>query len=149
MVTGFLARFGHFCTINYKDFPVADIQTNNHPTNEPQPMKKLYYKTINLMLSNPIPTIGLGRIIGILCVFIYVLCQGCTSHQSYLEGTSTTIGVLVPWNGSIYGAEVLSHMSGTRVTVSTNNQFHVNREFSASNSYFGVVHTTESSKTQV
>lgn len=112
-------------------------------------MSKLYYKMTNYLLQNPIIAIGIGRILTLSIVFLLIATMGCTSHQSYLEGTSTTIGVLAPWNGSIYGAEVLNYMSGTRVTVSTNNPFYVNREFSSSNSYFGVVHTTESSKTQV
>lgn len=113
-------------------------------------MKNIYYKTINLMLSNPLLTMGLGRIIGILCVFIYVLCQGCSSNPRYVEGTTLNLGAYVPWNETMYGVELVSYVNGIKVQASSNQSFQVARTYTATNDWlWGMVKSVEGSETKV
>ena len=74
---------------------------------------------------------------------------GCTSSTRYVEGTSTSLGTYIPYDGSVYGLEIVQYLSGCKVVCPTNQPMRVEREFCASNSYFGIVHTSESSKTRV
>lgn len=59
------------------------------------------------------------------------------------------LGAYLPYDGSLFGVECLNYLSGCAVRTSTNNAFTVEREFSSTNSYFGIVHTSERSKTKV
>lgn len=102
------------------------------------------------MLQNPILTIGLGRIIGILCVFIYVLCQGCSSNPRYVEGTTLNLGAYVPWNETMYGVELVSYVNGIKVQASSNQSFQVARTYCSTNDWlWGMVKSVEGSETRV
>lgn len=113
-------------------------------------MKNLYYKLSNKLLSNPIITIGIGRMIGILSVFIYVLCQGCSSSQKVVEGTSIQFGGYLPFDGNIYGVEIVSYVNGLKMQTSTNQSFQVSRTYNATNDWlWGMMKTVEGSDTSI
>lgn len=113
-------------------------------------MKKLYYKMTNYFLQNPIITVGMGRMIGILVVLIYVLCQGCSSSQKIVEGTSIQLGAYLPFEGNLYGVELVSYVNGLKLQSSTNQSFQVSRTYNATNDWlWGMMKTVESSDTSI
>lgn len=84
----------------------------------------------------------------VLACVLALFC-GCVSQERVIDGTQTRIGLLVPVQEQIYGFNLLSYTSGTAVETLTNQPVRVEREYCSSNSYFGVVGTTESSKTVI
>ena len=114
-------------------------------------MKPLfYYRLYNKILSTPILTIGIGRMIGILSVFLYVLFQGCSSSQKIVEGTSIQLGAYLPFEGNMYGVELVSYVNGLKLQTSTNQSFQVSRTYNATNDWlWGMMKTVESSDTTV
>ena len=114
-------------------------------------MKKLYYYITNLLLQNPILSIGLGRMIGILFVFIYVLlCQGCSTNQRYLEGTNLSLGAYLPVDGQLMGVELVNYLNGCSVRTSSNQSFNVSRTYCTTNSWgWGLLTTVEGSDTKI
>lgn len=86
----------------------------------------------------------------LLASVMLVLMLGCTTGNKYVEGTMTQLGVYAPFDGSIYGCEVVNYMNGCKVTSISNLPFKVDRVYSATNSYlWGMVTTTESTHTKV
>lgn len=83
-----------------------------------------------------------------LIAALVILLTGCSTRQSITEGTSTAIGLYIPMEGSIYGAEIVSYLSGMKISTTSNHTMHVEREFASTNSYFGIITTTEHSKTK-
>ena len=67
-----------------------------------------------------------------------------------LNGTSLKLGCYIPWNGNMYGLEVMSYMSGTLVVAPTNGISAIEHSSSSTNSWmFGTLETYESSDTKV
>lgn len=85
-------------------------------------------------------------VLGAACLL--ALC-GCRAPNSYTSGTSTAIGAYVPYDGQLFGAEIVSYLNGCRVQCASNRTMKIEREFAATNSYFGIVHTVESVKEKV
>lgn len=113
-------------------------------------MKKLYYKMTNYLFQNPIITVGIGRILGILLVLIYVLCQGCSTNQKAVEGTSIQLGAYLPFDGNLYGVELMSYVNGLKIQASSNQSFQVSRTYSSTNDWlWGMMKTVESSDTSI
>ena len=113
-------------------------------------MKRLYYKLSNKLLSNPFITIGIGRMIGILSVFLYVLFQGCSSSQKMVEGTSIQLGAYLPFEGNLYGVELCSYVNGLKIQASSNQSFQVSRTYVATNDWlWGMMKTVEGSDTKI
>lgn len=113
-------------------------------------MKTLYYKLTNRLLSNPFLTIGIGRMIGILSVFLYVMFQGCSSSQKIVEGTSIQLGAYLPFEGNLYGVELVSYVNGMKLHTSTNQSFQVSRTYSSTNDWlWGMMKTVEGSDTSI
>lgn len=113
-------------------------------------MKKLYYKTTNYLIQNPIITVGMGRMLGIMLVLIYVLCQGCSTNQKAVEGTSIQLGAYLPFDGNLYGIELMSYVNGLKIQASSNQSFQVSRTYSSTNDWlWGMMKTVESSDTTV
>ena len=113
-------------------------------------MKNLYYKITNFLLQNPILSIGLGRMIGILFVFIYVLlCQGCsTTFYKQVEGESDVVGITIP-DEEFIKLQVISHMNGTKTTVRDISKIKHEYLFSSTNSYFGIINVQEFRKGKI
>lgn len=59
------------------------------------------------------------------------------------------LGAYIPVDGSLFGVEVVNYLSGCAVRTSTNQSFSVEREYASTNSYFGIVNTSEKTKTKV
>lgn len=76
------------------------------------------------------------------------LC-GCKSNPKYVEGQSLQIGIYIPTTDELVGLQVLNYLSGVSVTATSNMPFKVVRDYSATNSYFGVVHINEHVRTEV
>ena len=113
-------------------------------------MKKLYYKMTNYLIQNPIITVGVGRILGILVVLIYVLCQGCSTQQKAVEGTSIQLGAYLPFDGNLYGVELMSYVNGLKIQASSNQSFQVSRTYNSTNDWlWGMMKTVESSDTSI
>lgn len=82
-------------------------------------------------------------------IALFLLC-GCTSNPRYVEGTMTQIGAYVPYNGNLFGMEVLNYMNGCKVSCVSNQAFKVDRTYASTNEYFwGMVKTQEHTKTKV
>lgn len=78
-----------------------------------------------------------------------ILCSGCSSTRArYTEGTMTQIGLYIPVESSIYGLQCLNYLNGCSVMAASNQTLTVEREFCSTNSYFGIISTTENSKTK-
>ena len=113
-------------------------------------MKKLYYKTTNYFLQNPIITVGIGRMLGILIVLIYVLCQGCSTNPKVVEGTSIQLGAYLPFEGNLYGVELMSYVNGLKIQASSNQSFQVESTYTSTNDWlWGMMKTVESSDTSI
>ena len=127
--------------------PCNQTANNNTKTT----MKNLYYKITNFLLQNPILSIGLGRMIGILFVFIYVLlCQGCSTNNRYVEGTNLALGAYLPVDGQLMGIEVVNYLNGVSVRTSSNQSFNVLRTYCSTNSWgWGLLTTVEGSDTKI
>lgn len=104
----------------------------------------------NYFLQNPIITVGVGRMLGIMLVLIYVLCQGCSTNQKAVEGTSIQLGAYLPFDGNLYGVELMSYVNGLKIQASSNQSFQVERTYNATNDWlWGMLKTVESSDTTV
>ena len=104
----------------------------------------------NYFLQNPIITVGVGRILGILVVLIYVLCQGCSTQQNAVEGTSIQLGAYLPFDGNLYGVELMSYVNGLKIQASSNQSFQVSRTYNSTNDWlWGMMKTVESSDTSI
>ena len=78
-----------------------------------------------------------------------LLC-GCGSTPKFVEGTSLSLGAYIPWDGGLYGLELMQYVNGAVVKVSTNTCYQIRREHSSTNSWlWGMMETRESSKTTV
>lgn len=89
----------------------------------------------------------MGRLL--LSAAIAILC-GC-AHDStmFVEGTRFRMGVYVPWDGQLYGLQVVEYLNGSCVRAPSNRVVSVSRTFCSSNDYVGVTHTRDASKTDV
>lgn len=86
----------------------------------------------------------------LLVLTVMMIISGCRlSTPKYIEGTLTNIGLYVPYNGNIYGAEILSYVNGIKADFNSNQTWKVTREYQAENSYFGIVSTQEKTKTEI
>ena len=113
-------------------------------------MKLFYYKISNKLMSNPILTIGIGRMIGILSVFLYVLFQGCSTNPRYVEGTNLSLGAYLPVDGQLMGIEIINYLNGCSIRTSTNQSFQVSRTHCSTNSWgWGLLTTVEGSDTSI
>ena len=86
---------------------------------------------------------------GILIVLIYVLCQGCsTTFYKQVEGESDVVGITIP-DEEFIKLQVISHMNGTKTTVSDISKIKHEYLFSSTNSYFGIINVQEFRKGKI
>lgn len=71
----------------------------------------------------------------IVAVVLLSIPLGCRNQcqNTYIEGTSLTLGLYIPYNGNIYGIQALNYLSGKKIQLHTNQQFKVSSEHSISN----------------
>lgn len=84
-----------------------------------------------------------------MVVLSLLLVAGCASRSTFTEGTSLAVGAYLPVEGSLYGCEIASYLSGCRVTAPTNRTVFITRTSTSSNSWFGVVHSSTATDTTV
>ena len=84
-----------------------------------------------------------------MVVLSLLLLAGCATRTTYTEGTSLALGAYLPVEGSMYGCEIASYLSGCRVSAPTNRTVYITRMSTSSNSWFGVVHSVSTSDTTV
>lgn len=84
-----------------------------------------------------------------LLIAVAVALCGCYSQQRYVEGTATAIGLYIPYDGQIFGSEIVSYINGVKASFASNQSWKVEREYHATNSYFGLVKTIEHTKTKI
>lgn len=84
-----------------------------------------------------------------IVILSLLLLAGCTTGTTYVEGTSLAVGAYLPVEGSLYGCEIASYLSGCRVSATTNRTVFITRTATSSNSWFGVIHSSTESKTSV
>lgn len=82
-------------------------------------------------------------------VLSLILLAGCATRTTYTEGTSLAVGAYIPMEGSIYGCEIASYLSGCRVSVPSNRTVAITRESVSSNSWFGVIRSVTATDTTV
>ena len=82
------------------------------------------------------------------CFSLVVGCSSPTTN-SYVEGTSLTIGLWLPVNGQIYGLQAVNYLSGKKISVNTNTTFKVDSEREIKNKSFGCVDVMDNSKTKI
>lgn len=85
----------------------------------------------------------------VLAVALSVLLAGCATRTTYTEGTSLAVGAYLPIEGSLYGCEIASYLSGCRVSVPSNRTVTISRESVSSNSWFGVIKSVSTTDTTV
>ena len=75
---------------------------------------------------------------------------GCGTSPKYIEGTSLSLGAYIPWDGTMYGVEIMQFVNGSVVRVPTNTAYQIQREHSATNSWlWGALNTIEHTMTTV
>ena len=85
----------------------------------------------------------------VILVAALLIC-GCFSKSTlYTEGTKTTVGAYLPYDGQIMGCQIVSCLPGVTFST-TNGNVKISREHSATNSYlWGMVETVEFGKTRI
>ena len=89
-----------------------------------------------------------AALVAFVIAFALLLC-GCKSTDAFVEGTRFRAGLYVPWDGQLYGLQLVEYLNGTATFSQTNSAISIDRQFSSTNSYFGIIHTIDSTKTRV
>ena len=75
---------------------------------------------------------------------------GCASQPKYIEGTSLSLGAYIPWDGQMYGVELMQYVNGAVLKVPSNTCYEIQRAYSAtSDCAWGLLKSVESSETKV
>ena len=75
---------------------------------------------------------------------------GCASQPKYVEGTSLSLGAYIPWDGQMYGVELMQYVNGAVLKVPSNTCYEIQRSYCATNSWmWGMLESIESSETKV
>ncbi len=85
----------------------------------------------------------------LLAVALSVLLAGCATRTTYTEGTSLAVGAYLPVEGSLYGCEIASYLSGCRVSVPSNRTVKITRASVSYNSWFGCIKSVSTNDTTV
>ena len=84
-------------------------------------------------------------------VLAAMFLAGCMTHQpKVVEGTSVQLGAYLPWDGNLYGVELISYVNGCVVKTPTNMCYEIQRKHSVTNDWvWGMLKSVESSDTTV
>lgn len=83
-------------------------------------------------------------------VLVACLLVGCYSTPSFKDGTITSLGAYLPWDGQMYGVQLINYTNGCVVRVPTNVCYEIERKHSVTNDWcFGLLKSIESSDTKV
>lgn len=79
-----------------------------------------------------------------------LLLAGCATPCRYVEGTSIALGAYIPWEGNLYGAELISYLNGVKYTTSTNKLMYVEHDYCSTNSWlWGMMDSVTTTKTKI
>ena len=75
-----------------------------------------------------------------------LIALGCSSMPKVIDGTNLSLGAYLPYDGGIYGLNVVEYTSGCVIkSLPTNGQWEVKRTYSATNTWlYGLGKTVES-----
>lgn len=78
------------------------------------------------------------------------LTDGCVSKGPvFLNGTQVSLGAYIPWDGNLYGLELINFVTGTYMRFPTNTAFKVDHTANVTNEWcFGMLESVSSSKTK-
>ena len=78
------------------------------------------------------------------------LTDGCVSKGPvFLNGTQVSLGAYIPWDGQMYGVELINFTTGTYIRFPTNTAFKVDHQVGITNNWaFGMLESVNSSKTK-
>ena len=86
----------------------------------------------------------------VLTTLLALAFCGCGSPPKHIEGMSLSLGAYIPFDGSLYGLELMQYVNGSVVQVPTNTCYQIRREHSATNDWaWGWLKSIEHSKTTV
>ena len=85
----------------------------------------------------------------IAAVTAALIAAGCGTRPTVLDGSATTLGVIVPDEASYYGFQIFSRVNGLELNAPTGAAFSVERETISSNRYLGIIHIDERTKTKI
>jgi hypothetical protein len=85
----------------------------------------------------------------LITVALSLVLAGCATRTTYTEGTSLAVGAYLPIEGSLYGCEIASYLSGCRVSVPSNRTVKITRASVSYNSWFGVIRSVSTNDTTV
>lgn len=78
------------------------------------------------------------------------LVDGCAAKGPvFLNGTQVSLGAYVPWNGNLYGLELVNFTTGTYIRYPTNCAFEVQHAAASTNAWaWGMMESVTGSKTK-
>lgn len=83
-------------------------------------------------------------------LMLAVLLVGCSSNPSFKDGTITTLGAYLPWDGQLYGCQIISYVNGCVIRTPSNMCYQVERKHSVTNDWcWGMLKSVETSDTKV
>jgi hypothetical protein len=79
-----------------------------------------------------------------------VLTDGCVSKGPvFLNGTQISLGAYIPWDGNLYGLELINFTTGTYMRFPTNTAFKVDHQSNVTNDWaWGMMESVSGSKTK-
>ena len=93
---------------------------------------------------------GLGCLPIVAALLFFASMIGCASQPKYVEGTSLSLGAYIPWDGQMYGVELMQYVNGAVLKVPSNTCYEIQRSYCATNSWmWGMLESVESSETKV
>lgn len=84
-----------------------------------------------------------------LALVALLAVAGCKTGPRYVDGQMLQLGLYVPTSDGLVGLQVMNWLSGVEVTSTTNMPFRIERDYSATNSYLGVVNINEHVHTSI
>ena len=55
--------------------------------------------------------------------FALIFMLGCAHQQHFVEGSLTQIGLMIPYEGQLFGIQLMSHLDGISIRAETNSLF--------------------------
>ena len=72
---------------------------------------------------------------------------GCGTSPKVVDGVSISLGAYIPWDGQMYGLELIQFVSGTSTLLPTNGKHGICREHCSTNVWlWGMLESRESGK---
>lgn len=74
-----------------------------------------------------------------------MLIAGCAQAPKVVDGMSLSLGAYIPWDGQMYGVELINFVNGSVIKTPTNMCYEIQRKQSSTNDWlWGMMRTVES-----